>query len=66
MLGRTSLCAKMKLVGPSSQGETFFFAKYGGPSGRSQQLVGKCFFREILVAHPVGPCCQVEESLFCA
>ena len=44
--GRTSLLAKMKLVGPSSQEETFFSRN--------------------TVARPVGPCCQVEESLFFA
>ena len=38
-----------------------FFAKYGGPSGGSQQSGGNDFFRKILVARPVGPCCQVEE-----
>ena len=45
---------------PAVRGKCFF-AKYGGPSGRSQQSGGKRFFREILVARPVGPCCQVEE-----
>ena len=44
--GRTSLHAKMSLVGPSSQG-------------------GNIFLRNT-VARPVGPCCQVEESLFSA
>ena len=48
-------------MGPNSQGETLFFTKYGGPSGGSQLLGGRHFFREILVARQVGPCCQVEE-----
>ena len=30
-------------------------------AGGSQQSGGKRFFHEILVARPVGPCCQVEE-----
>ena len=30
-------------------------------AGGSQQSWGKRFFREILVARPMGPCCQVEE-----
>ena len=30
-------------MGPSSQGETFFSSKYGGPSGGSQQSRGKRF-----------------------
>ena len=33
--GRTSLGAKMLLVGPSSLGGNVFFAKYGCPSGGS-------------------------------
>ena len=59
---RTHFLACEGVVGGSQQsGGNFFFMKYGGPSGGSQQLRGKRFFREILVAHRVGPCCQVEE-----
>ena len=42
-------------------GGNIFFTKYGGLSGGSQQSGGNDFFRKILVARPVGPCCQVEE-----
>ena len=34
-------------------------------AGGSQQSGGNVFLQNT-VAHPVGPCCQVEESLFCA
>ena len=67
----TSLRAKMLLVGPSSQGgESFFFARMHflaceGVAGGSQQS-GGTFFSRNTVARPVGPCCQVEESLFSA
>ena len=47
-------------VRADSRGDVIF-VKYGGPSGGSQQTGANVFFREILVARPVGPCCQVEE-----
>ena len=50
----------------ADNGGNVFFMKYGGPSGGSQQSGEKHVFREILVARPMGPCYQVEESLFCA
>ena len=34
-------------------------------ASRSQQSGGECPFSRNTVAHPVGPCCQVEKSLFC-
>ena len=39
----------------ADSGGNVFFAKYGGPSGGSQQLGGNNFFCKILVARPVGP-----------
>ena len=49
----------------ADSGGDVFFTKYGGPTYWSQQS-GETFFCEILVARPMGPRCQVEESLFCA
>ena len=37
-----------------------------GVAGGSQQSGGKRFFSRNTVARPMGPCCQVEESLFSA
>ena len=48
--GRTSLLAKMKLVGPSSQGETFS-AKYSGPSGGYPLLGGGLIILRIMRRH---------------
>ena len=45
----------------ADSGGNVFFAKYGGPSGGSQQSGGNDFFRKILVARLVGPRGQVEE-----
>ena len=45
----------------ADSGGNVFFAKYDGSSGGSQQLGGNDFFRKILVARSMGPCCQVEE-----
>ena len=49
----------------ADSGGKVFFAKYGGPFGGSQQSGGN-FFSRNTEALPMGPSCQVEESLFCA
>ena len=38
-------------VGPSSQGEMFFFAKYGGPSGGSLLLGGGIIIFRVIRRH---------------
>ena len=48
-------------VCPSSQGGNVFFREIWWPVGWVPAVRGKRFFREILVARTVGPCCQVEE-----
>ena len=65
--GRTSLRAKVSLVGPNGQGgESFcFFARTHflaceDVAGGSQQSGGNVFSRNT-VARPVGPRCQVQE-----
>ena len=59
MPGRTSLRAKMSLVGPSSQGGNVFFAKYGCPSGGSLLSGGGiiifCVIRRHFLAAAVDP-----------
>ena len=49
----------------ADSGGNVFFTKYAGPSGGSQLSGGNVFLRNT-VARPVGPSCQVEESLFSA
>ena len=48
----------------ADSGGNVFFMNYGGPSHGSHQ--GGTFFPKNMVARPVGPCCQLEESLFSA
>ena len=49
--GCTSLHAKMKLVGPSSQWGNVFFVKYGGPSGGSLMSGGGIIILRVIRRH---------------
>ena len=48
----------------ADSGGNVFFAKYGGPSGGSQQSGGNDFFRKILVARPVVPAVRWRNNYF--
>ena len=49
--GRTSLHAKVYLVGPSSQGGNVFFVKYGGSSGGSLLSGGGIIILRVIRRH---------------
>ena len=51
MPGRTSLRAKVQLVGPSSQGGNVFSAKYGGLSGGSPLSGGGIIILHVIRRH---------------
>ena len=50
---------------PASRGSIHFLC-VGGTFSGSELTAGGTFFSRNTVARPVGPCCQVEESLFSA
>ena len=61
------VCSKEALpVGPSRQRGERFFREIRWPVRWVPAVRGQTFFSQNTVARPVGPCCQLEESLFSA
>ena len=50
-------------MGPSSQGETFFFVKYGGPSGGSPLSGGEIIILHVIRRHFLAAAVDPDVSL---